>query len=97
MTILYTAKGRASVDVLTSVRKHITEQFLGRAGLDHVGDDDPLLDSGIIDSMSILQLVGFLESEFNIEVDDDEILPEHFETMASITAFVSKKLDSSGG
>ena len=85
------------MDVMTSVRKHITEQFLSRSGVDQIGDDDPLLDSGIIDSMAILQLVGYLESEFNIEVEDEEILPEHFETMASITAFVTGKLDSSGG
>lgn len=84
------------MDVLTSVRKHITDQFLGRAGVDQVGDDDPLLDSGIIDSMGIVRLVSLLEAEFDIEVEDDEILPEHFETMASITDFVTTKRNSRG-
>ena len=81
------------MDVLSTVRRHITDQYLSRSGLDEVGDDEPLLDSGIIDSMGIIQLVSFLESEFNIEVDDEEILPEHFETMAGITAFVTTKLN----
>lgn len=85
------------MDVLTSVRKHIAEQLSDRAGVDEVGVDDPLLDSGIIDSMGILELVRFLESEFNIEIEDEEILPEHFETMASITAFVTTKLDGREG
>ncbi len=81
------------MDVLSRVRRHITDQYLSRSGLEEVGDDEPLLDSGIVDSMGIIQLVGFLESEFDIEVDDDEILPEHFETMAGITAFVTTKLN----
>lgn len=81
------------MDVLSTVRRHITDQYLSRSGIDEIGDDEPLLDSGIIDSMGIIQLVGFLESEFNIEVDDEEILPEHFETMAGIAALVTTKLD----
>lgn len=84
------------MDILASVRGHITEQYLDRAGVDSIGDDDPLLDSGIIDSMGILQLVSYLESEFDIEVDDEEILPDHFETLTSITAFVSTKLTGGG-
>lgn len=79
------------MDVLTGLRKYIKENFLLKKDMGDIGDDDPLLDSGIVDSMGIVQLVGFLESQFGIEVEDEEILPENFETMTSITTFVNTK------
>ena len=80
------------IDILVSLRKFIKENFLHKAEVEVVGDDDPLLDSGIVDSMGILQLVNFLESQFGIELADEEIVPENFETMTHIAAFVGTKL-----
>lgn len=82
------------MDVLVSLHKFIKDNFLYKKETGDVGDDDPLLDSGIVDSMGILQLVNFLESEFSINVDDEEVVPENFETMNSIAAFVGSKLES---
>lgn len=79
------------MDVLTSVRGYIEKSF-PRKGLGQLADDAPLLESGIVDSMGILQLVGFLESEFSIVVDDEDILPENFETMTSIVNLVVTKV-----
>ena len=56
------------------------------------GATDPLLDSGIIDSLGTLELVAFLEREFGLIVDDDDMVADHFETIASISAFVKTKL-----
>lgn len=50
-----------------------------------------LLDSGIIDSTGILEVVSFIESEFGIRVQDEEIVPEHFESVQRIAAFVDTK------
>jgi acyl carrier protein len=61
-----------------------------------VGDQDPLLSRGIVDSLGILDLVGFVEREFGIKVADDELLPEHFESIANIARFVDKKLANNG-
>lgn len=79
------------MDVSTSLRGYIVENFLLQSDVSEVGDDDPLLESGIVDSMGILRFVGFIESEFGIEVDDGEIVPENFETVADIAAFVDAK------
>src|SRR5688500_17196372 len=54
-------------------------------------DDDPLLRSGILDSLGILEVVSFLESEFDIVVADEELVPESFETIATIARFVDRK------
>ena len=53
---------------------------------------ESLLDSGLVDSAGIFDLVAYLEGEFNVEVQDEEITPEHFENVSSIAAFVEQKL-----
>jgi len=56
-----------------------------------IGDGDPLLGHGILDSLGILEVVGFVEREFGITVADEELLPESFESIASIARFVDGK------
>ena len=55
--------------------------------------DDNLLESGIIDSLGILDLVSFLEQEFVIVVADDELIPENFQSVDRLTLFVEKKVN----
>ena len=55
-------------------------------------DTDSLLDNNIIDSMGFLDLVTFVESEFAITIEDDELLTDNFESIKSITEFVKAKL-----
>jgi acyl carrier protein len=57
-------------------------------------DTDSLLDNNIIDSMGFLDLVTFVESEFDITVEDDELLTENFESIEAITQFVKTKISS---
>ena len=58
-------------------------------GLD---DADSLLDSGIVDSLGTLELISFLEREFDLVIDDEDMLADHFESIKSLTAFVDAKL-----
>ena len=73
------------------IRKFITETFLFDAGDVSLGDDDSLLDSGVIDSTGVLELVAYIESEFNIEVKDDELIPENFDSMTKIVHYLKMK------
>ena len=50
-----------------------------------------LLDSGIIDSFDIVDLIGDIEEQFDIEVDGDDIIPENFESVDAIVRFISLK------
>src|SRR5262245_18608776 len=50
-----------------------------------LADTDPLLESGIIDSLGVLDVVAFVESEFNLRVDDDDLTPENFQTIVRMT------------
>ena len=53
--------------------------------------DTALLEKGILDSLGILDLVSFLESEFSIPIGDEDLLPENFQTLSTLSAFVLKK------
>lgn len=72
------------------IRAFLVEHFPA-ARTQPPGDDDHLLANGILDSLGVLDLVGYLEREFGITVSDDDLLPEHFETLGRLTAFVCEK------
>lgn len=53
-------------------------------------DDHSLLASGLIDSLAIVQLLEFIESEFSVTVSDTEFDPDNFESISSITAMIKR-------
>jgi acyl carrier protein len=53
-----------------------------------LANETPLLDSGILDSLSLLRLVVFLEERFGITMGDADLLPENFASVNSICAYV---------
>lgn len=56
-------------------------------------DDDLLLENNVVDSMGILDLVLFVEEKFGIRVETEELLPANFQSIASLSNFVSSKLN----
>ncbi|TAE60493.1 MAG: acyl carrier protein [Nostocales cyanobacterium] len=56
-------------------------------------NDLPLIQNRILDSMSMLKLQSFLEEEFNLTINPEEVLPDNFETVNNLTSFVMKKLN----
>jgi acyl carrier protein len=76
--------------VADSVRQFIVGNFPS-ARRRVLGNDDPLLENGIVDSMGVLDIVNFLESEFGIVASDDELIPENFRTVQSIAGYVERK------
>jgi acyl carrier protein len=50
-----------------------------------------LIEAGIIDSTGVLELIGFLEEEFGIRIDDEELLPENLDSIDNIVKFVERK------
>ena len=57
-------------------------------------DDASLLDAGIVDSTGVLEVVQFLETEFGLEVQDHEIVPENVDSISRIAAFIERKKKS---
>lgn len=76
------------------VREFIRTNFLyGRVRC--IEDDDSLASNGIIDSIGVIQLVAFLEETYSIEVADEELTPEHLDSIRSIIAYLHRKRSSS--
>jgi acyl carrier protein len=55
------------------------------------GDDDSLVEGGVIDSTGVLELIEFLESNFGIEVAETETVPENLDTISRLGRFVNSK------
>ncbi len=53
--------------------------------------DESLLDSGILDSLSLLRLIAFIQDELGVEVDVDEIVPDNFQTINAAARLVESK------
>jgi len=78
-------------DTKQKIKEFIIENFL--FGNDEgLKNDTSFLEEGIIDSTGILELVNYLEEEFEISVDDEELIPENLDSIDNVTAYLKKKL-----
>ena len=75
------------------LRQFIVENFLFGKEDAPLGNDESLLDRGIIDSTGVLELVGFLERNYHIAIEDDELVPENLDSINRLMAFVSRKAE----
>ncbi len=80
-------------DIKIKIRSFIVENFLFGEG-DDLKDDTSFLEDGIIDSTGILELVDFIEEEFGIGVDDEELVPENLDSLNNVSAYVARKTES---
>ena len=78
-------------NVLGRVRAFIEENFLVRSDVSQLSDSDSLLESGVMDSTGILELVAFLESEFSLQMSDAEIVPDNLDSIGAIAGYVKRK------
>jgi acyl carrier protein len=74
-----------------SLQRFIEQRF-PLAGTRELTEDTPLLDSGIVDSLGVLDLVVFIEENFGIVAEDHELVPDNFGTIAALTRFVQNRL-----
>lgn len=77
--------------VVATVRGFLVESFLFGDD-DGFGNDESLLDLGIIDSTGIMEVVSFLEESFAITIDDDELVADNLDSVDRLAGFVGRKL-----
>lgn len=78
-------------DIKKLLRDYLRENFLLAGAVDELEDRTSLLSRGIMDSTSVLELVGFLEERFQIAIEDQEIVPENLDSLEAIAAYVMRK------
>jgi acyl carrier protein len=77
--------------VKEKIKNFIVENFLfGERGLE---DDEPLFESGIIDSLGLIKLLAFIDETFNISMNMSEINIEDFNTLNDILETIKNKMD----
>ncbi len=79
------------MNVEERVKSFILENFLFTDDPTALGEEDSFLDKGIIDSTGVMEVILFLEEEFDIKVMDDEIVPENLDSVRNIGKFVASK------
>lgn len=78
-----------------AVRAFVTKNFLFEDPR-VLSADASFLELGVIDSTGVLELVGFLEREYGIVVEDRELVPANLDSIGGVTRFVTKKLAAKG-
>ena len=78
-------------NVRESVRRYLDENFLYMRPNFVLGDDDRLLERGVVDSMGVAEMVTYLEEEFGIQTSDEDITESNLGSLSAIGRFVCQK------
>ena len=80
------------MNYISTVQEFVIENFLF-GDSEKLKEDTSFLESGIIDSTGILELVSFLEETYDIAIEDDELIPENLDSLDNIAQFLEQKLN----
>ena len=84
-------RSRKSARYLETVRQFVVDNFLfGEDGT--LKEDTSFLESGIIDSTGILELIAFLEETYGLEIEDEDVIPENFDSLRNVVQFLKMKM-----
>lgn len=70
------------------INDYISKELVQDSSMLPLGNATSLLETGILDSLSLLRLVVFVQEQFGITVDDTDLVPEHFDTVDAICAYL---------
>jgi acyl carrier protein len=70
--------------------KFVREDLVGSNDPNAIDENEPLIDSGYIDSMGLMQLTTFIEERTGVRIPDDEVVPDNFQTVASIEQLITR-------
>jgi len=79
------------MSVEDKVRSYILENYLFTDDQSELNNQDSFLEKGIIDSTGILEVIFFLEEEFGISVEDEEMIPENLDSVNNIVKYIDSK------
>ena len=80
-----------AIPIELQIRDFIVENFLFGDADNGLNATDSLLEQGIIDSTGVLELVSFLEETYEIQLEDEELIPENLDSIANVTSYILRK------
>jgi acyl carrier protein len=81
---------KTMTDDKEKIRQFLLEKLAKAKKIKQIDDQDNLIETGIIDSLGIMQLVAYLEGMFTVKVKDEDIVPENFESIDIITSYIER-------
>lgn len=72
------------------LRDFIVHELRWDGPREELTDEYPLLASGVIDSLGLFRIVAYIESEYGIEIDDADLVPSNFGTLAAMSKLVER-------
>jgi len=76
------------------IRQFVIDNFLFGQSDRQLGNSDSFLESGIIDSTGVLELIAFIESKYEVSIADEELVPANLDSIDRVSAFVERKLQA---
>lgn len=81
-------------NIKEEIRNYIIENFLFGNVDEPINDEDSFMETGIIDSTGILELIEFIETTYSITVDENELIPENLDSLNNLNKFILGKKKS---
>lgn len=79
------------MSVEAKLREYILENYLFTDDQSALNNSDSFLDLGVIDSTGIMEVIDFVEGEYEFTVDDEEMVPENLDSIDNLVAYIAKK------
>ena len=79
------------MDDKAKIKQFLVDEFMPDMSPDELDDDFDLQTGGAVDSLGLLKLVAWMESEFGVSVDESELGPDSFRTVDSIQEFINER------
>jgi acyl carrier protein len=81
-------------EIQSKIRQFLVENFVLSERIDELGFDESLMENEVVDSTGILELVFFVEDQFGIKIDTSEVLPENFDSINALAAYIRRKQEA---
>jgi acyl carrier protein len=82
------------MEIKDKIKTYIAQNLLFRDDGYQYPDDTSFLEEGIVDSQGVMELVLFVEEQFGITVEDNEIIPDNFDSVSLLTDYVCRKMET---
>lgn len=82
--------------ISTQIREYISQNLLFTDDGFDLSDDASFLEEGVIDSVGVMDLVMFVEERFGINVPDQDITPDNFDSVAKLSNYIRARANGMG-
>lgn len=79
------------MNIEDQIKDYIARNLIFSGNGFHYGDDASFLEEGIVDSQGVMELVAFVEEQFQLRVDDEDIVPDNFDSVSKLANYVRRK------